>query len=115
MTQTEIRFLNGDFQMSLGIGSPHVTTASREQIQTEENLSISSAVESASFSIVPAPFVSKAEGKSKTPFVNAHYISAVIVPNESPLCGSFKQKIVTGLANWTWPGSPLSLIVSMTD
>lgn len=59
--------------------------------------------------------LSKTEGTSKTPFVSAHYISAVIVPNESPVCGSFQQKIVTGLVNWTWLGSPLSLIVSMTD
>lgn len=42
----------------------------------------------------------------KTPFVSTHYMSAVIVPNESPVCGSFQQKMVTDLANWTWLESP---------
>ncbi|CAF90619.1 unnamed protein product [Tetraodon nigroviridis] len=32
----------------------------------------------------------------KPPFVCAHYISAVIVPNESPVCGSFQQGTITG-------------------
>lgn len=60
--------------------------------------------------------LSKTEGKSKNPpFVSVHYISAVIVPNESPVCGSFQQGTVTGSVNWTWLGSPSSLIVSMTD
>lgn len=60
--------------------------------------------------------LSKTEGKSKNPpFVSAHYISAVIVPSESPVCGSFQQGTVTGSVNWTWLGSPSSLIVSMTD
>lgn len=58
------------------------------------------------FSFLSPPFLSKTEGKSKTPFVSAHYISAVIVQNESPVCGSFQQKMVTGLANWTWLGAP---------
>lgn len=55
---------------------------------------------------VTSLFLSKTEGKAKTPFVSAHYISAVIVPNESPVCGSFQQKMVTGPVNWTWLGSP---------
>ena len=54
------------------------------------------------FSFLSPPFLFKAEGTSETPFVSANYISAVIVPNESPVCGSFQQRIVTGLVNWSW-------------
>lgn len=60
-------------------------------------------------------FSPKQRGRKKTTFVSAHYISAVIFPNESSVCGLFQQRMVTDLVNWTWLSSPWSPIVCMTD
>lgn len=85
--------------------------------QREQNVGANATVDSASSLSCHLPFSIENRGgnRKNPPFVSVHYISAVIVPNESPVCGSFQQGTVTGSVNWTWLGSPSSLIVSMTD
>lgn len=100
------------FCKKLSISPPHESTVHGEWIQKE--VPVLQYNVPALFSVTSLS-LSKTEEKWKTPFVSTHYISAVRVPNESPVCGSFQQKMVTGLANWTWLGSLWSLIVSMTD
>lgn len=84
--------------------------------QREQNVGTNAAVECASSLSCHLPFSLQNRGEiEKPPFVNAHDISPVIIPNESPVCGSFQRGTVKGPVNWTWLGSPWSLIVSMTD
>lgn len=65
--------------------------------QRGENVSTNATVESASSLFCHLPFSPQNRGEiEKPPFVSAHYISAVIVSNESPVCGSFQQGTVTG-------------------
>lgn len=75
--------------------------------QREKNVSANATVESASSLFCHLPFFLQNRREiEKPPFVSAHYISAVIVPNESPVCDCFQQGTITGQGNWTWLGSP---------
>lgn len=75
--------------------------------QREEIVNANATVESASSPFCHLPFSFQNRGGIEKPsFVSAHYISAVIAPNESPVCGFFQQGTVTGPVNWTWLGSP---------
>lgn len=83
------------------------------RVNSEGNEKTNALVEFASSFFSP-PCLSKTEGKLKTPFVSAHFIWAVMVQRESPVCGAFQQNMVPGLVIWTRLCSPWRLII-ITD